>query len=157
LFIEIIFIVIGFLFLIKGADLLITAATNIAKRFGLSDILIGLTIVAIGTSLPEIFVTIISATGEHSDLIIGNAIGSSICNYLLVVGISSLVRPVKLEKRIISRHLPIGMATMLLLLYLGNTDKFQSYQTITRFQGVILLLCTLAYIIFTNNFFPWHI
>lgn len=146
---EIILIVIGFIFLIKGADLLVTAATNIAKRFGLSDILIGLTIVAIGTSLPEIFVTIISATGEHSDLIIGNAIGSSICNFLLVMGISSLIRPVKLEKRIINRHLPIGMAAMLLLLYLGNTDKFQSYQTITRFQGIILLLYTVAYIIYT--------
>jgi len=79
---EIVLIIIGFIFLIKGADLLVVAATSIAKKFGLSEMLIVLTIVAIGTSLPEVFVTITSAANSHSDLIIGNAIGSCICNLL---------------------------------------------------------------------------
>ncbi len=146
---EIIFIVIGFILLVKGADLLVKAASSIAKKFGLSEMLIGLTIVAIGTSLPEIFVTISSAVDGHSDLIIGNAIGSCICNFLLVIGITSLVKPVKFDKRIVKRHLPIAIAVMALLLLLGNTSKIENYPTITRWQGAILILCTIAYIIYT--------
>lgn len=146
---EIVLIIVGFILLIKGADFLVKSATSIAKRFGLSEMLIGLTIVAIGTSLPEIFVTITSAKDGLSDLIIGNAIGSCICNFLLVIGITSLIKPVKFDKRIVKRHFPIGIAAMFLLLFLGNTEKFGEYQTITRGQGVILLLFTLIYIIYT--------
>ena len=146
---ELIIILIGFIFLVKGADLLVKAATSIAKKFGLSEMLIGLTIVAVGTSLPEIFITITSSAEGHSDLIIGNAIGSCICNFLLVIGISTLIRPVKFDKRIVNKHLPIGIAAMILLLFLGNTNKVGDNHIITRGQGVLLLLCTLAYIIFT--------
>ena len=144
-----IIIIVGFIFLVKGADLLVKAATSIAKKFGLSEMLIGLTIVAVGTSLPEIFITITSSAEGHSDLIIGNAIGSCICNFLLVIGISSIIRPVKFDKRIVNKHLPIGIAAMILLLFLGNTNKVGDNHIITRGQGVILLFCTLAYIIFT--------
>ena len=147
--IEIIIIILGFILLVKGADLLVKSATSIAKKFGLSEILIGLTIVALGTSLPEVFITITSAIDGHSDLIIGNAIGSCICNFLFVIGLSSLIRPVKFQKRIIRVHLPIGIFVMLLLLFLGNTEKLGEAQTITRGQGVVLLLCTLAYILYT--------
>lgn len=146
---ELIIIIVGFIFLVKGADLLVKAATSIAKKFGLSEMLIGLTIVAVGTSLPEIFITITSSAEGHSDLIIGNAIGSCICNFLLVIGISSIIRPVKFDKRIVNKHLPIGIAAMILLLFLGNTNKVADNHIITRGQGVILLFCTLAYIIFT--------
>ncbi len=149
MFLEILLIIIGFVFLVKGADFLVVAATSIAKKFGLSEMLIGLTIVALGTSLPEVFVTIISAMEGHSDLIIGNAIGSCICNFLLVIGITSLIKPVRLDKRIVKRHLPIGMAAMVLLLILGNTNKVNGVGIITRWQGVILLLCTLIYILYT--------
>ena len=124
LLLEIILVIIGFVLLIKGADLLVKAATSIAKRFGLSEMLIGLTIVALGTSLPEVFITIISAINGHSDLIIGNAIGSCICNFLLVIGITSLVKPIKLDKRIVKIHLPIVILAMVLLLFLGNISKF---------------------------------
>lgn len=145
---EILLIILGFVLLIKGADLFVDLATSIAKKFGLSEMLIGLTIVAIGTSLPEIFVTITSSTNNHSDLIIGNAIGSCICNSLLVIGIISLVRPIKLDKRIVNRHLPIGMGAMALLMFLGNTNKLGPSQTITRWQGFILIICAFLYNIF---------
>lgn len=146
---EILLIIIGFIFLIKGADLLVKAATSIAKKLGLSELLIGLTIVAIGTSLPEIFVTITSAQEGRSDLIIGNAIGSCICNFLLVIGLTSLIRPIKLEKRIVNRHLPIGIGAMVLLLFLGNIEKLGEAQAITRWQGMVLILFTIAYILYT--------
>ena len=146
---KIILIVIGFILLVKGADLLVKAATSIAKKFGLSEMLIGLTIVALGTSLPEVFITITSAIDGHSDLIIGNAIGSCICNFLLVIGITSIIRPVKFNKRIIKVHLPIGIAAMTLLLFLGNTEKLGDAQTINRWQGVVLLVFTVLYILYT--------
>ena len=143
---EILLIILGFIFLIKGADLLVKAATSIAKKLGLSELLIGLTIVAVGTSLPEIFVTITSAQEGRSDLIIGNAIGSCICNFLLVIGLTSLIRPIKLDKRIVNRHLPIGLGAMVLLLFLGNTEKLGDVQTITSWQGIVLILFTKVYI-----------
>ena len=146
---EILLIIIGFFLLIKGADLLVKAAISIAKKFGLSEMLIGLTVLAIGTSLPEIFITITSAIDGHSDIIIGNAIGSCICNFLFVIGISSLIRPVKFDRRIIKRHLPIGIASALLLLLLGNTGHLEGTEVISRVQGIILLLCTVIYIIYS--------
>ncbi len=146
---EILFIIIGFIFLVKGADFLVKSATSIAKKFGLSEMLIGLTIVAIGTSLPEIFITITSSINGHSDLIIGNAIGSCICNFLFVIGISAIVRPVKFDNRIIKRHLPISVMAMLLLLFLGNTTKLGEIHIIDRWQGIALLICTILYIIYT--------
>ena len=149
LFIEILLLLLGFVFLIKGADLLVKSATSIAKKSGLSEMLIGLTIVAIGTSLPEVFITVKSAIDGHSDLIIGNALGSCICNFLFVLGVTSLIRPVKFDKRIVNRHMPIGLAVMLLILFLGNTEKFGEHQTITRNQGFILILCTLVYVLYT--------
>ena len=146
---EILLVVVGFVFLVKGADLLVKAATSIAKKFGLSEMLIGLTIVAVGTSLPEIFITITSAIEGHSDLIIGNAIGSCICNFLLVIGITSLIKPVKFDNRIIKVHLPMGIAAMILLLFLGNTTYLGEVHIIYRWQGLILILCTIMYIIYT--------
>ena len=146
---EITLIVIGFIFLVKGADFLVKAATSIARKFGLSEMLIGLTIVAVGTSLPEIFITITSSIDEHSDLIIGNAIGSCICNFLLVIGIATLVKPVKFDKRIVEAHLPIGIVAMGLLLILGNTDRVGDAHIITRWQGFLLILCIIIYTFYT--------
>ena len=146
---EILLIIIGFVILIKGSDLLVKAAISIAKRFGLSEMLIGLTIIAVGTSLPEIFITVTSAMDGHSDLIIGNAIGSCVCNFLFVIGITSLVRPIKFDKRILKRHLPIEVIAMALLLFLGNTEKLGDVHIINRWQGIILLLCTVLYVIYS--------
>lgn len=131
--------------MIKGADLLLKSAISIAKKFGLSEMLIGLTIVAIGTSLPEIFITITSSIDGYSDLIIGNAIGSCICNFLLVMGISAIITPVNLDRRIVRTHLPIAIAIMILVLILGNSNKYE----ITRCQGFILLLFSVIYIVYT--------
>lgn len=146
---EIILIVVGFILLIKGADLLVRAAASIAKKFNLSEMLIGLTIVAIGTSLPEIFITITSSIDGHSDLIVGNAIGSCVCNFLFVIGLTSLIRPVKLDKRIVNVHLPISIAAMLLILFLGNTRKLGEVGIISKWQGGVLLFCTVVYILYT--------
>ena len=142
---EIILIILGFVFLIKGADLLVRAAASIAKKFNLSEMLIGLTIVALGTSLPEIFITITSSIDGHSDLVIGNAIGSCICNFLFVIGLASLIGTVKLDKRIVKIHLPISIFAMVLILFFGNAGE----GIIKRWQGILLLLCAIIYILYT--------
>ena len=111
--------------------------------------LIGLTIVAIGTSLPELFITVTSALDDHFDLIIGNSIGSCICNFLFVIGITSLVRPVKFDKRIIKRHLPISIFIMILLLFFGNEKIKSNIQSVSCFEGVMLLIFLAIYIIYS--------
>ena len=141
--IEIILILIGFVFLIKGADLFIKASISIAEKFNLSKMLIGLSIVAIGTSLPEIFITITSSLEGYSDLIIGNSVGSCICNFLLVIGITSLIRDIKLDKTTIKIHFTIEIFIILLLLYFGNSND------IGKIQGIILVLCAIFYVVYT--------
>ena len=141
--IEIILILIGFVFLIKGADLFIKASISIAEKFNLSKMLIGLSIVAIGTSLPEIFITITSSLEGYSDLIIGNSVGSCICNFLLVIGITSLIRDIKLDKTTIKIHFTIEVFIILLLLYFGNSND------IGKIQGIILVLCAIFYVVYT--------
>ena len=141
--IEIILILIGFVFLIKGSDLFIKASISIAEKFNLSKMLIGLSIVAIGTSLPEIFITITSSLEGYSDLIIGNSVGSCICNFLLVIGITSLIRDIKLDKTTIKIHFAIEIFIILLLLYFGNSNE------INRLYGIILILCAIFYVAYT--------
>ena len=94
---EIILMIIGFILLIKGADFVVKGASNIAQKFHLSEMLIGIVIVGIGTSLPEILVTVKSSLTGNSDIIIGNSIGSCICNLLLVIGIASVCNPLKID------------------------------------------------------------
>ena len=85
--IQILLIIIGFMFLIKGADILVEGSSAIAKKLHISEIIIGLTIVSIGTSMPELFVSITSAKEGYSDMSIGNVIGSNICNLLFILGL----------------------------------------------------------------------
>lgn len=149
MFFTILWIIIGMLLLVKGADFLVKGAAAIAKKFGLSEMMIGLTIVAIGTSLPEIFITVTSAIQGRSDLIIGNAIGSCICNFLFVIGLAAVIKPIRVDKRIIKSHIPIGVFSMLLLFVLGNSGFMGEPGYISRVGGVILLIVTALYILFT--------
>lgn len=142
---NIIFILIGFVFLIVGADVLVKGASNIAKRFGIPEVIIGLTIVCIGTSMPELFITITSATKGYTDLIVGNAVGSNLCNLLLILGLVSMIRPVKLEKEIRDIHLPIAIFATLLVLFIGNTVIFSDKFAISQIEGIILLILFILY------------
>jgi len=149
MFFNVLLMVFGFVLLVKGADFLVKGASGIGRKFGLSEMIIGLTIVSIGTSLPEVFITITSANQGHSDLILGNAIGSCICNFLLVIGIASIVRPLKVDKRIIHVHIPIGILAMVLLIILGSIPLSGEPSTIGFVEGIILLVCTVLYIAYT--------
>ena len=95
---DIVFLAIGFLLLAKGADFFVDGASSVARRFKIPQLVIGLTIVAMGTSMPEAAVSIQAALGGNADISIGNVVGSNICNFLLILGLSAIVNPVKFQK-----------------------------------------------------------
>lgn len=138
-------LIIGFLILIIGSDLLIRGSTNIAKKIHIPEILIGLTIVAIGTSLPELAITIFSANANSSDLLLGNSIGSNICNLLLILGIIAIIKPIKIDKYTKYIHLPIIFISTIVILGFAMGISEGSKNIITRVEGIILVLLYLIY------------
>ncbi len=144
---EIIVMIIGFLLLIKGADFVVKGASNIAHKFHLSEMLIGIVIVGIGTSLPEILVTVKSSLTGNSDIIIGNSIGSCICNLLLVIGIASVCNPLKIDNKMLQVHLPVSVFSILMLTTFCNFGADRN--VISKTEAIILLLFAIVYIIYT--------
>lgn len=142
---NIIFIIIGFVLLIKGADLLVVGASKIAKKFNIPEIIIGLTVVAIGTSLPELVVSTTSALTGHADMALGNVVGSNIANLFLILGVCSIIRPLKFKKETIFFENPFVIIITGLLFFLclnnGGTQ-------ITRLEGGILLLLCIIFILY---------
>lgn len=143
---NILFMIVGLALLIKGADLLVKGATEIAKRFNISEMLIGIIIIGLGTSLPEIIITINSSISGHPDLIIGNAFGSCVCNLLLVIGIASICSPLKIDERLLKFHLPLSLfATVIISIVTNFGERYE----ISRIEGAVLLLITFIYLIYT--------
>ena len=138
-------ILVGLAFLILGAELVVRSASNIAKKFYIPEILIGLTIVSIGTSIPELIITIKSAFKGSTDLILGNAIGSNLCNLLLILGIMGLIKPIYIQEETKKFHIPIAFfaTTFLLIISILKENR-----VINSFLGVILIILFIAYIIY---------
>ena len=141
---SIILIFLGFVLLIKGADFLVDGASKIAKKFHIPEIIIGLTIISIGTSMPELFVSIKSALEGHSDMSLGNVIGSNICNLLLILGLSTMIRRIdfKRETRLIER--PITLAVAIIFMIICNLG-----QVISRTDAIILIILFAMFIVYT--------
>ena len=140
----IIFIIIGFALLIVGADLLVDGASGIAKKFHIPEIIIGLTIVSIGTSMPELFVSITSAIDGYSDMALGNVIGSNLSNLLLILGLSALIRPVIFQKETKIYEIPMCLIFTIIFIILCNTSN-----TISRPESIILLILFALFIGYT--------
>lgn len=138
-------IVIGFILLIIGADALVKGSSNLAKKFHIPEIIIGLTIICIGTSMPELIITITSASKGYTDLIVGNAIGSNLCNLLLILGIAAILKPVKIDKDIKRIHLPIAIFATILVLIIGNISIGSGKFIIGRVEGIVLLILFIIY------------
>ena len=148
MFFQVFILIFGFVLLISGANGLVIGASNIAKRFHVPEILIGLTIVALGTSLPELVVTIVSSANNSTDIIVGNVIGSNICNLLLVLGVIAVLKPIKFEKSTIKQNLPflIGITALVLIMGLGLFSKDKL--VFTKFDGIILLIIAIIYFLY---------
>ena len=131
----------GLAVLVKGADLLVSGASSIAGRLGISTLVIGLTVVSFGTSLPEMLVTLVSGLRHNSDLAIANVIGSNIANVLLVLGIAAVIRPLPVKNSTVVSEIPFSLTAALLVGFLANAALFSSHHelSISRLDGGILL------------------
>lgn len=144
--------VVGLVFLIKGADILVEGASSIAKRLKMPDLVVGLTVVSFGTSTPELFVNINAAYNGTTDIAIGNIIGSNIANILLILGITAIICPIKVSQDTIWKQVPFSLLAALALGILAN-DVFldnANHSILSRIDGMILLLffCIFMYYLF---------
>lgn len=142
---NILFIVLGFILLVIGADLLVRGASNIASKFHIPEMLIGLTIVALGTSAPELIITITSASSGSTDLIIGNAIGSNLCNLLFILGLMAVIRPILIDDEAKKIHIPVALLAAIIVLIIEISHISSSPSFIDRTDGIILVTFFLIY------------
>lgn len=141
---QILFIIIGFILLIKGADILVEGSSAIAKKLHISELIIGLTIVSIGTSMPELFVSITSAIEGYSDLSVGNIIGSNICNLLLILGLTAVIKPIEFQKQ--TKWIENPMSIILTIIFFIICNKNQD---INRGEGIFLIILFSTFLFYT--------
>lgn len=145
MFLSIIFFVVGMLLVIFGADWLTIGASALARRFKMSELVIGLTIVALGTSLPELVISVGSAIKGSPGISLGNVIGSNIFNGLLILGVTALITPIRFNAKMLTRELPFNLLASVVLILVSGSMLVGGApgETITRYGGMILL-CFLA-------------
>lgn len=136
-------LVVGFVMLIKGADWFVEGASKIADRFGIPQLVIGLTIVAMGTSAPEAAVSITSALKGSADITIGNVVGSNILNVLIILGLTSVVRAIAVQKSTIKYEIPFTIIVTVIMAVMGLWDG-----TISRLEGVIMWALFIVYLLY---------
>lgn len=136
-------LVVGFVMLMKGADWFVDGASKIADKFGIPQLVIGLTIVAMGTSLPEAAVSVSAALKGSAEITIGNVLGSNIMNVLVILGLTSVIRAIAVQKSTIKYEIPFTILITVLLAVLGLTDN-----TVGRLEGVILWALLIVYLLY---------
>lgn len=144
---NILLIIAGFFLLLKGSDILVDGSSAIAKKFHISSLIIGLTIVAIGTSTPELMICLKSSGISESNVAIGSVIGSNICNILLVLGICSLISPIKFKKETRLLEIPLSLLMIFTVFVLANNSV--SDKAITQGEGIVLLVLFICFLIYT--------
>ncbi|MDO5442657.1 MAG: calcium/sodium antiporter [Bacteroidia bacterium] len=149
--IQILILLASLAFIIFGADWLVDGASSIARKAGISEFVIGLTIVGFGTSCPELVVSLTGAFAGNSDISIGNVVGSNIFNILLILGLTALIRPIAITRENKRRDIPMTIGVTLLLILCGmSTTLFGigSHDGISRVEGIVFLILFAAYIYF---------
>ena len=136
-------LVVGFVLLVKGADWFVEGSAGIANKFGIPQIVIGLTIVAMGTSMPEAAVSISAALRGSAEITIGNVLGSNIMNILVILGLTAVVRRIAVQKTTIHYEIPMVIGMTVLLAVMGLQTNI-----ISRAEGVILLGCMVVYMLY---------
>ena len=141
------YLILGLALLLVAADLLVDSSVAIAQRAKVSNFIIGLTIVGMGTSAPELFVSISSALSGHGDIAMGNVIGSNIANIFLILGVSATILPFTIEREISRRDIPFGIFAAVLLLLLANDSLIPGIaeNTLSRIDSVFMLVVFFAY------------
>ncbi len=148
---EYVWLILGFVLLIKGADWFVDGASALSKKFGIPSVVIGLTVVAFGTSMPEASVSISAALSQSSGISIGNVVGSNLFNLLVVAGASAIFCPIKVDKSIIKKDMPFSFIITLALLFLSFSvfPGATADNVISRADGMILLLFFAIFMYYT--------
>ena len=144
--IQILLLVLGFFFLVKGADWFVEGSSKVAEKFGIPQLVIGLTIVAMGTSLPETAVSISAAVKGSAEISIGNILGSNILNILLILGLTALICPVAVQKSTIRYEIPYVVLVSAVLMGIGYTDHI-----VSRLDGLILWALMICYLLYLRR------
>lgn len=147
---DILLFVIGFVLLVKGADLLVDGSYFIARHIHISDLAIGLTVVAFGTSLPELVVNLTASFMGQTDIAIGNIFGSNIANVLLIIGITAIICPLPIQKKTIVSEIPFTLIAALLVGFLANASLFtdEKLMILSRWDGLILIFFFVLYLVY---------
>ncbi len=144
----------GIVFLVKGADIFISGALGIARRIGVPDFVIGLTLIAFGTSLPELMVNIKASLEGATEITLGNVVGSNIANILLILGIAGIIRPLSIHKTFVKKEIPLNFLSILVLFamigdrFLDGTAK----ALVSRSEGLVLITTFIGYLYFLAAF-----
>lgn len=143
--------VVGFVLLIKGADWLIDGAVSIAQRLKVPDLVVGLTVVAFGTSAPEMAVNVIASVNDNNGLAIGNIVGSNIANVLLILGASALIRNLTVQRSTIVAEIPFSLLAALMVGYMVNDSMTDALATdqVSRADGMVLIAMFFLFIFYT--------
>jgi cation:H+ antiporter len=145
-------VVAGFVSLIFGAHWLVGGASALAKKYKVSDLVIGLTIVAFGTSAPELVVNTIASAKGYSDIVLGNIVGSNNFNLFIILGLSGLIMPITVQSSTAWKEIPISLFVSVLLLFLLNDFVFTGTTYLSRLDGLIMLIlfCLFLYYVFNQ-------
>jgi len=149
--IEYLYLIGGLILLIQGSDWLLEGAASLAKKFNIHKLIIGLTIVAFGTSLPELFVSIVGSTTGGTNIVLGNLFGSNIANILLILGITALIMPFPLHHNTIWKEIPFSFLTFVVVLLLSHKAIFGMQNMLTQIDGIILLLLFVLFIYYAAD------
>ncbi len=138
--IEYFLLILGLFLLYKGADYLVDGSSLLAKKWGISSLVVGLTIVAFGTSLPELIVNIFASLQGNADVSYGNIIGSNMFNVLFILGLAAVLIPLKVQNSTVWREIPFALLAVIVFFILSNKSYFNGSNLLTRVDGFILLL-----------------
>ena len=149
--VDIFFLAAGFIFLIKGADVLVDGSSSIARRYGISGFVIGLTVVAFGTSTPEMVISVLASFKGSAGIALGNIIGSNITNTLLILGMAALIAPLAVKKSTVNKEIPFSLLAILAVGFLVNDFLIDQDMPngLTRIDGLILILFFIIFIYYT--------
>jgi cation:H+ antiporter len=137
---QVVILLIGFVVLIKGADWLVNGASALARKNNVSDLAIGLTVVAFGTSAPELVVNVFAAFQNHQDIAFGNVIGSNNFNLFMILGLAGLISPLRVQSSTISKEIPLSFIAVAVLFLLANNFFLSDQAALSRIDGGILLV-----------------
>lgn len=148
---SIFWLLLGLTLILVGANALTDGASAIARRMGISDLIVGLTVVAFGTSAPELVISIVAALSGSAPLAIGNVVGSNIFNILVIIGVTAMVRPMIIERSVMSLEIPMVILSSVILLMLGNSGWIDGSEVnqVSRLSGLFLLILFLLFMRYT--------